>query len=112
MRIFVLAFAFGIWLLQQQPALPDGSRLAGLVAGALVLLFLGRRCEKSAVTLRRPIGSAMLAGAAAEVSFRPHTDHAFVFVGNERRSPVGRFRTPPAVGATNSSPVSRYWLPS
>lgn len=37
---------------------------------------------------------------SAEVSFRPHTDHAFVFVGNERRSPVGRFRTPPAVGAT------------
>jgi competence protein ComEC len=69
MRIFVLAFAFGIWLLQQQPALPDGSRLAGLVAGALVLLFLGRRCEKSAVTLRRPIGSAMLAGAAACLGF-------------------------------------------
>lgn len=37
---------------------------------------------------------------SAEVAFRPHTDHAFVFVSTEHRSPVGRFKTPPAVDAT------------
>ena len=38
MRIFVLAFAGGIWLLQQQAALPAVPWLAALGAGALLML--------------------------------------------------------------------------
>ena len=37
---------------------------------------------------------------SADVAFRAHTDHAFVFVTAVERSPVGRFRTPPAADAT------------
>ena len=42
MRLFVLAFAGGIWLLQQQPVLPSVESLAGLGTGSLLLLALWR----------------------------------------------------------------------
>ena len=65
MRIFVLAFAGGIWLLQQQAALPVASWLAGLGIGAFLLLAL----RKSALAKRRFIASAMLVLAAAAIGF-------------------------------------------
>ncbi|MBI5791857.1 MAG: DNA internalization-related competence protein ComEC/Rec2 [Rhodocyclales bacterium] len=83
MRIFVLAFAAGIWLLQQQPVLPDIGRLAGLVAGALLLLFPVRYFEKSALALRRSAGTALLAGAAACLGFAWAGGFAHLRLANE-----------------------------
>jgi len=65
MRIFVLAFAVGIWLLQQRAALPAAAWLAGLGIGALLLLAL----QKSAPVTRRLIRSALLVSAAAMLGF-------------------------------------------
>ena len=42
MRLFVLAFAGGIWLLQQQPVLPSAVSLVGLGTAFLLLLTLWR----------------------------------------------------------------------
>ncbi len=85
MRLFVLAFTGGIWLLQQQAALPDLPWLAGLAGGAV--LFFGLRrwllkpwtaeprelCEavspESALATRRFAASALLAAAAAAIGF-------------------------------------------
>lgn len=67
MRIFVLGFACGVWLLQQQPALPSVPWLAGLGAGALLILVLTwrARVEESALAGRRAVGAALLVSAAA-----------------------------------------------
>ncbi len=66
MRLFVAAFAAGIWLLQQQAVLPSFGWLAGLGAGALVLL--GWR-KKSALAVRRFAAPALLIVAAAFLGF-------------------------------------------
>ncbi len=53
MRLFVLAFALGVWLAQQQAALPDGLTLLaiGLVAALFsAILWL---LKKSALVRRR-----------------------------------------------------------
>ncbi|KAF0163486.1 MAG: competence protein ComEC [Rhodocyclaceae bacterium] len=65
MRIFVLGFAFGVWLLQQQAELPSVPWLAGV--GAVVVLLLALR--KSVLATRRLIRSAMLVLAAAALGF-------------------------------------------
>ena len=73
MRIFVLAFAGGIWLLQQQAALPAVPWLGGLGIGALLLLALQKLCAAvspgTALGKRRFIASAMLGLAAAVLGF-------------------------------------------
>jgi len=65
MRLFVAAFAAGIWLLQQQAALPSFVGLAGLGAGALALLGL----QKSALAGRRFLAPALLVTGAAALGF-------------------------------------------
>jgi len=77
MRLFVLAFAGGIWLLQQQAALPDLPWLAGLAGGAVLLFGLRRQLLKvsaaepreSALAARRFAASALLMGCAALLGF-------------------------------------------
>ncbi|MDP2823992.1 MAG: DNA internalization-related competence protein ComEC/Rec2 [Sulfuritalea sp.] len=73
MRLFVLAFAGGIWLLQQQAVLPAVAWLAGLVAGltlcALPGLMLRSGLQESAPAIRRFLVSALLAFAAAGLGF-------------------------------------------
>ena len=69
MRLFVLAFACGIWLLQQQAALPAAPWLGGLGAGALLALGLRRRWRESAPAIRRWLAAALLAAAAAALGF-------------------------------------------
>ena len=64
MRLFVLAFAGGIWLLQQQAALPPVPWLVGLGIGALLLAL-----QQSALVTRRFIRSAILVSAAATLGF-------------------------------------------
>lgn len=66
MRVFVLAFAAGIWLLQQQAVLPSIGWLAGLGTGALVLL--GWR-KKSALAERRLLALPLLVAGAAFLGF-------------------------------------------
>ncbi|MDP2826687.1 MAG: DNA internalization-related competence protein ComEC/Rec2 [Sulfuritalea sp.] len=58
MRLFVLAFAGGVWLLQQQAALLSAPWLAGLGIGAMLLL-----------ALRRFVAAAMLVSTAAALGF-------------------------------------------
>jgi hypothetical protein len=65
MRLFVLAFTGGVWLLQQQAALPVLSVLVGLAGAAVVLLFLSLRLQRPALGLRRFPGTAALLSAAA-----------------------------------------------
>jgi len=69
MRTFVLAFAFGVWLLQQQPALPAAGRLAVLGAAALPLLVLRWRLHGSARAALRRASVLALACAAAALGF-------------------------------------------
>ncbi len=69
MRLFVLAFAGGVWLLQQQAALPVLSVLVGLAGAAVVLLFLSLRLQRPALGLRRFPGTAALLSAAAALGF-------------------------------------------
>lgn len=66
MRLFVAAFAAGIWLLQQQAVLPSFGWLAGLGAGALALL--GWR-KKSALAARRFLTLPLLVAGAATLGF-------------------------------------------
>jgi competence protein ComEC len=70
MRIFVLGFAGGVWLLQQQPALPSVPWLAGPGAGALLILLLvwRMRLGQSALAVRR-VGAAALLVSAAILGF-------------------------------------------
>jgi len=69
MRLFVLAFAGGVWLLQQQAMLPSISWLAGLGAGALLALVLRHWLQKSALAMRRFVAAALLVSAAAALGF-------------------------------------------
>ncbi|MCM2288643.1 MAG: DNA internalization-related competence protein ComEC/Rec2 [Sulfuritalea sp.] len=77
MRLFVLAFAGGIWLLQQQAALLGLPWLAGLGGGAVLLFGLRRwllkpwaaASQESALVARRFAASALLAAAAAALGF-------------------------------------------
>ena len=66
MRLFVLAFVAGIWLLQQQAALPPFGWLAGLGAGGLLLLG-GRKM--SALATRRFLAVPLLVAGAAALGF-------------------------------------------
>jgi len=66
MRLFVAAIAAGIWLLQQQADLPSFGGLAGLGAGALVLLG-GRKI--SALATRRFLALPLLVSGAASLGF-------------------------------------------
>ncbi|MCX7155605.1 MAG: DNA internalization-related competence protein ComEC/Rec2 [Rhodocyclales bacterium] len=71
MRIFVLGFACGVWLLQQQSVLPSVPWLAGLGAGALLILALASRTRpgESAPVARRAGAAALLVSAAAALGF-------------------------------------------
>ena len=69
MRLFVLAFAGGIWLLQQQAVLPAWSLLAGLAGAAAALLLLSLRLQKSALAPWRFSATAILMSAAAALGF-------------------------------------------
>ena len=69
MRIFVLGFAGGIWFLQQQVVLPAAQWLAGLAAGALLLLAIRRGFKESALAGRRLLVAGMLVSAAAALGF-------------------------------------------
>lgn len=65
MRLFVIAFAAGIWALQQQARLPDLTLFAGIGSVAAFLALLLRRREKSALALRRAAESVAVTIAAA-----------------------------------------------
>ncbi len=65
MRLFVLAFAFGIWLLQQQAVLPGPSWLAGVAVAALLFSVAWLRLRDAAPAAR----AVLLAGAAAALGF-------------------------------------------
>jgi len=68
MRLFVLAFAGGVWLLQQQAVLLAAPWLAALGAGALLTLVLRHwaqeLCEavstRTALAIRRFVAAALL----------------------------------------------------
>jgi competence protein ComEC len=68
MRLFVLAFAGGIWLLQQQAVLPAAPWLGGLGMGAL-LLAAGAWRKKSALATRRFLRVLALASLATGLGF-------------------------------------------
>ncbi len=79
MRIFILAFAGGIWLLQQQAGLPVGWWLAGLGLGALLALgLLLYVMYKTSTT--RPQRSAHLAGRSVIAGLLVMAGVAFGFV--------------------------------
>jgi competence protein ComEC len=71
MRLFVLAFACGVWLLQQQAELPSLPWLGGLGAGALLVLLLRWRTsrQESALVARRFVAAGLLTFAAAGLGF-------------------------------------------
>ena len=69
MRLFVPGFAGGVWLLQQQAALPPASWLAGLGIGALLVLALRRRLQGAAEAARRFVTALLLMSAAAVLGF-------------------------------------------
>ncbi len=69
MVLLVMAFAGGIWLLQQQAVLPAVAWLAGLFVVALAVLVLGWQSRKSALGLRRITVVAVLLSAAAALGF-------------------------------------------
>ena len=81
MRIFVLGFAGGVWILQQQALLPAVPWLAGLGAAALLLLVIRRGLQESALARsaclgfpsggrqRRLVVAALLVSAAAALGF-------------------------------------------
>ncbi|MCX7150309.1 MAG: DNA internalization-related competence protein ComEC/Rec2 [Rhodocyclales bacterium] len=69
MRLFVLAFACGVWLLQQQAELPAAPWLAGLTSGALLGLALQSGLQESALVVRRFVAVATLVAAGAALGF-------------------------------------------
>jgi competence protein ComEC len=77
MRLFVLAFAGGIWLLQQQAALPDFTWVAGLAGGAVSLFGLRlwllklwtAEPRESALAVRRFVPSALMISGAVVLGF-------------------------------------------
>ncbi len=77
MRLFVAAFASGIWLLQQQAGLRGLPWLAALTGAAVLLLVLHRHLlkaesavrEQSAPAIRRFAAPALLIVAAASLGF-------------------------------------------
>ena len=69
MRLFVLAFAGGIWLLQQQAVLPAAPWLAGMGAGALTLTGLGAWPGESAPAIRRFVAAALRTLGAVALGF-------------------------------------------
>jgi competence protein ComEC len=69
MRLFVLAFAGGVWLLQQQAALPSSTWLAGSGAGALLMLAGYVWLQRSAVVARQFVAVALLAVAGVASGF-------------------------------------------
>ena len=85
MRLFALAFAGGVWLLQQQAALPELGWLAVLAAGALLLFGMRHRLLKAwttdpeklckavspgtALAIRRFTAAALLSVAATALGF-------------------------------------------
>ena len=87
MRIFVLAFAGGVWLLQQQAALPGPADLSGIALAGIVLLALR-------FVLREP-GIARAAGKSALVGRRSGIDGPRggipVTQSGGRQSPAWRF---------------------
>lgn len=108
-------FPIGVW--SSDPTSDDGASLAITLAarylgeGPLELIVFRVDAFSSASLPIGPIvhRAAVSVGEggfvrfdlrSAEVAFRAHTDHAFVFVSTGDRSPVGRFKTPPAVDAT------------
>ncbi len=77
MRLFIMAFAGGVWLLQQQAALPGFWWLAGLACSALLLICLRQRLsrasaaelEESALAVRRFVTPALMFSGAAALGF-------------------------------------------
>jgi competence protein ComEC len=69
MRLFVLAFAGGIWLLQQQAELPSSTWLAGSGAGVLLMLTGCVWLQRSALMTRRLVAVALLAFAGVATGF-------------------------------------------
>lgn len=73
MRLFVIAFAGGIWLLQQQAVLPGASWLAAIAAGAAVCALLGlalrSRLQELAQATRRFVASALWLAAGVALGF-------------------------------------------
>ncbi|MCX7167819.1 MAG: DNA internalization-related competence protein ComEC/Rec2 [Rhodocyclales bacterium] len=68
MRLFVLAFAGGVWLLQQQAVLPSVPWLAGSGAGALLVLAL-RYCLQGSGRQVRYVAAVMFVFASAILGF-------------------------------------------
>jgi competence protein ComEC len=69
MRLFVLAFAAGIWLLQQQVRLPGAELLLGLGLAAVLVLVPATTGRESALTVRRYLARGLLLAGAAALGF-------------------------------------------
>ncbi len=69
MRLFVLAFAGGIWFLQQQVRLPGAESLLGLGLAAVLALSLGVMGRESAPGVRRFLARGWLLAGAAGLGF-------------------------------------------
>jgi competence protein ComEC len=69
MRLVVIAFAGGVWWLQQQASLPDATRLAGLCLTALIMLGAAGYRRESAPALRRYFSRMLLVAGAAGLGF-------------------------------------------
>ncbi|MDZ4252279.1 MAG: DNA internalization-related competence protein ComEC/Rec2, partial [Sulfuritalea sp.] len=73
MRPFVIAFAGGIWLLQQQAVLPGATWLAAIAAGAAACALLGlalrSRLQELALATRRFVASALWVGVGIGLGF-------------------------------------------
>jgi len=69
MRAFVIGFAGGIVLLQQQARLPAAGSLLLLLLVGMAALALAWRCQKSALVTRRFSGRGLLLAGAAVLGF-------------------------------------------
>jgi len=79
MRIFVLAFAGGVWLLQQQAVLPPAAWLAVFGAAAMALLALGLWFRRSGEAIGAGIGLAGSRHIAAALLIAPGAVLGFVW---------------------------------
>src|SRR5687767_5846185 len=69
MRSFILGFAFGIWLLQMEPALPSRTLLLATIAGALCALLAASLLARVRATSRRALRLLALALAGIASGF-------------------------------------------
>ncbi|MBI3095210.1 MAG: DNA internalization-related competence protein ComEC/Rec2 [Rhodocyclales bacterium] len=87
MRPFVIAFAGGIWLLQQQAVLPGASWLAAIATGAAACAWLGlalrSRLQELALATRRLVASALWLAVGVALGFVWAAGFAYLRLADE-----------------------------